>query len=562
MSFQPITQVHFCRTGIDDINKVWVYGSDGVFATLTSAGRLVASMRESSFQRAEGFNTIRVDSDTVGYYELMKCDTVLYRNEQEQGSFYIVGNIIGVEWINPGCTYVHFKVDYFMTYQQMIDWEKTYAYVEREHVKEDWAASGNPMFSNIGPDEGFGVQADVPCFTWCKDFGAFVNVAAYSPYDDSGKPSIAMKLSGGLPTSLNMKFGGPSEIGNFLNRIAESKDASINNVCEMVGVPAELSGIANAGGKLETQETLPCINVGAKQNPSIPNYRNAKCWASPFFIIRLMSSDGSEMDFNPQWFGNDRSEYKLNILKTWVGNQFGGIKAAFDPQNSTFNWKTFADFSVGISELPRLFWTADGFAEWNKINKTYADTKGVSILVQTAAGMISGFGQAVGAASQKHPDVGGVFRGAEQVVDSAMSGIEQAAALDRDIAQAKATGAAVQGGGAFSMLSDIAIQAWGFKVCYYGVQPYAMNCIDMYFDRFGYLQNKLKKIEPMTRPIWSFKKTVECHVASTAGVPFIAEKAINAMFNGGVTFWDGGKYKAGRAIGDYSSPEQNRGVTG
>lgn len=558
MSFQPITQVTFCRTGIDEYNKVWVYGNTGVYHTLTSSGRTVGTMREASFQRADGFNTIRVDSDLIPYYSLMKADTVLYRNEQEEDSFFIVGNIIGVEWINPGCSYVHYKVDYFMTYQPMIDWEKSFAYVLREHVKEDWNASGNPNFSNIGPDEGFNIAADTPCYTWVYDLGSVGTIAIYSPYDSTGKPTFDVKNIGAMPSGLNVFGAGTDAATQFLNSLAENKEASPFNVGSIVAVPAKVVSAITAGSVTQEIQNLPCINEGSKQNPNIPNYRNAKCWSSPFFIIRLMSSEGQTLDFNPQWFGNDRSQYQLMITISGAGGQLGAASAGFNPLNNTYNAKAWEDFRVTITKLPSITWTADGYSEWlsnNGANEFYGALAGVMRgIANTTGGLVSAAG---GLASASPPLA---IAGAAQV----SSGIaESASAVEHAIAnvnQARSSGATLQGGGSFSAINDIALGSFGFKVVYYGVQPYVMNCIDQYFDRFGYLQNKLKKIDPMSRPIWAYKKTAECHVASTNGVPFIAERAINNMFNAGVTFWDGAKYIAGRTIGDYSSPEQNKGV--
>lgn len=560
MSFQPLSQIHFCRTGLDESNKVWIAPGGDILSTLTSAGRLLASMQEASFQRAEGFNTIRVDSDVIPYYQLMLADTVIYKNEQEAHSFYIVGNIIGVEWINPGCTYVHFKVDYFMTYCHLIDWGKTYAYVIREHVREDWAGSGNPMFSNIGPDEGFNVNADTPCFTWVKDLGPAGTLVVYSPYDNSGRPKFDVKMIGQLPTGLNVLGLSTAAAAQYFDSLAESKEASPFNVADVVAVPSSLISVVTGGGVDQQLESIPCINVGAKQNPSIPEYRNAKCWSSPYFIVRLMSSDGDSLDFNPQWFGNDRSNYQLVLTFTGAGGQSGGARAGFDPQNSVYNGKAWEDFTVAVRSLPKVTWVADGYTQWNT-NQGLAAAAGAAA---QQSHIINGvLGSVAGNLSSPKSTIAqnaGVVTSAANVIWDTGSNI---ANYEATVNQAKSTGAtAMGGGGSFSAIADIAMGSFGFKVVYYGVQPYAMNCIDQYFDRFGYLQNKLKQLDPMTRPIWSYKKTAECHVAVGVGIPYIAERAINNMFNNGVTLWDGAKFAAGRSIGDYSSPEENRGVAG
>ena len=274
----------------------------------------------------------------------------------------------------------------------------------------------------------------------------------------------------------------------------------------------------------------------------------------------LFRSEGESLDFNPQWFGNDRSEYQLMITISGAGGQLGLASAGFNPLNNTYNAKAWENFRVSVTKLPALTWTADGYSEWISNN-------GAKELLGAISGVMHGLSTAMGGAVSaeygiKHDSKVQSLAGAAQIASGIADAASAIAESNARNNQARSSGATLQGGGSFSSVNDIALGAFGFKVVYYGVQPYVMNCIDMYFDRFGYLQNKLKKIDPMTRPIWSYKQTAECHVASTAGVPFIAEKAINVMFNNGVTFWDGGKYKAGRAIGDFSSPEQNKGVTG
>ena len=125
MNFQPETIIRFCKTGIDDQNKIVCHSQEELFNCLTQAGKVVGVMQKSSFQRADGMFKIRVDHADCKYYSLLQADTVLYLNDDQPGQFYIVGNITSVEWMNENCSFVYFKIDAFMTYQTFIDWDKT-----------------------------------------------------------------------------------------------------------------------------------------------------------------------------------------------------------------------------------------------------------------------------------------------------------------------------------------------------------------------------------------------------------------------------------------------------
>lgn len=551
MAFEPKTTIYFCRTGIDDYNKVSCSTQEELQGLITKSGNLQGTLTESSFQRADGQMYIRVDHKIIAYYNLIQCDTVMYQNMEETAAFWIVGNITSVEWKNPDVSFVYFKIDHFMTYQPFINWARSYALIEREHVHDDWAsADGNPLFSNIGPAEDFGTMADVPFYTWEKHYSTDF-VLVQSPYDkDSAEPTFKGTVKGGLFTSLENLAGDPTAANNFFNKVAEKKEASINNIVGVYGYPKDWAKAIVTGGTEEENERLEAINIAALKNPSNIKYNNAKCWSAPFCVIRLFSSEGDSKDFTPQWFGNDTSDYEMRFLVTGAGGQFGGAAATFVNKNNTFNWKTWADFVVMIKNLPSCPWTGDGFTDWASVNQAATYANGIN-------GMVRGVGDVMqrGMSGNKFAAATGFVEG---VTNTVAEGLNIAATIN----QQKSSGAAVKGVGSLAPLFDIAQEAWGFKVVYYGTQPYMMLCVDSYFDRFGYRQNRTKRIELESRPIWNFIKTAECHVVANTGVPWTSEKAINDMFNHGVTMWNRKKYMSGRKIGDFSNPAENRGIQG
>lgn len=563
MNFQPNTTVYFCRTGITQNHKVFCRTKDEQFDVILRDGNLVGRMTECSFQRADLFFTIRVDHSAISYYQLMQCDTVFYNNEDQFQSFWIVGNIVAVEWKNEECSFVRFTIDPFMTYSPMIDWDSTYAYILREHVKNDWSSAMNPLFSNIGPAEDFHALADTPIWTWNKVYH-FNNVLIQSPYDESGKPSFSGSIENGLYNSMTVNFFTPDQANQFFDTIADSKDASLNNIVGVYGIPDEILPNLNRPGMPNT-DTLEAINIAAKSNPNVPDYNNAKCWSAPYCNIRILASNGSSMDFTPQWFGNDIDSYDFLSAGRFAGKQFGGIAGTFKNKNGIFDWKAWNDFIVMLDELPRCYWTADGFSDW----QSYSTLPIImQILASSARSTAQFFGATSGgtAAVQNATMPWDIDAAKTHIIGGAMNAVanqvSSMASIGAQISQNKATGATVQGGGSFSGLFDICQDAWGFKVVYYMAQPYIMNSVDAYFDRFGYRVNRLKKLDLQTRPVWNFIQTAECHVAIKTGIPIIYETAINNMFNAGVTIWNKDKYSAGRKIGDFSNPKENRGIEG
>lgn len=567
MAFQPSTTVFFLKTGIDENNKVKFDTQQEMYTVFNSAQFLLGTMTNCSFQRGDGYNTVRVDHSAMPYYRLMKCDTIMYMNLDTDEAFYIIGNVISVEWKNPDCSFLRFKIDYFMTYQNMIDWSRTYAYIEREHVKNDWASEGgNPLFSNMGPAENFGTVADVPFYIWTKNFDVD-KVVIMSPYDSSGEPVFDGTDRGGLYTSLQISVLSPEEANERFRAIAEKKTASINNIVGVYGCPSEWQRAISGGGMAygfggggDISEDIPAVNVAAKQLPSMIEYNNAKCWSSPFVNIRLMSSDGEEVDITPQWLGNDQNDYTVRMRASSAGGLFGGAQATLMNKNGAFKWEGWNDFIVSLSQLPNCPWTGDGFTDWQSVNGDSVRTNRANTVVKAGRDLLTGAIYAGAGVAGGDPQT--ALSGLNQMAGAYTDAATQLSNIEASIRNQQASGATVKGAGSFSSLMDIAAKKWGFKIVYYSTQIYTMRAVDAYFDRFGYRLNQMKKLELENRPYWTFIKTLECHVVPGTGLTYTAERAINAMFNRGVTMWTKDKYVAGRKIGDFSNPQENKGIQG
>ena len=60
--------------------------------------------------------------------------------------------------------------------------------------------------------------------------------------------------------------------------------------------------------------------------------------------------------------------------------------------------------------------------------------------------------------------------------------------------------------------------------------------IDRYFSMYGYKVKTVGIPDIRSRPVWTYVKTTICNF-DTSNVPAVADEAIKAIYNKGITFW-------------------------
>ena len=97
-----------------------------------------------------------------------------------------------------------------------------------------------------------------------------MEVVAQSPYDISGEAVFNGTMKGNLYSSLQSLPTSASGMNSFLKTIAENKECSINNIVCVFCVPGEwANAVMNGGLAMDSSETIPAVNVAAKQLPSM-----------------------------------------------------------------------------------------------------------------------------------------------------------------------------------------------------------------------------------------------------------------------------------------------------
>lgn len=534
--FQPESTIFFACSGLDDQNKT-VHSSMNEFVSWLRTKQIGEDMTGCSFQRVDQGWEIRVSTEDIAYELLLMCDSVCINNALTYGGYWYTGIIDRVEWKNPGCSYVYFHIDWYSTTLGNVNYEGTWAYIEREHVKDDWAGS-NPNFSNMGVDEGFATTPDTPIRAYNHQF-SFLNhqVMVYTPYDNSGQPNFEGKMEKGIYTAMYRNIMTTDECNQYLKQIADSETADLAMIPSIVSIPIEFTG----AGNFKYVHPMPWLD----HIPSVPNLNNAKCWSGEFCQMKLCAGTGASVSVNPQWFGSDKSTYTVDCNVFFNGGD-GGCTAAYVNENTTYDPTVYGDFSVTLSGLPQAVWVGDAYAQWKSANMNGYFISQVAQGTQNTLNTVEAITKAAGSGANMHTTFG--------AVNEIMNLFDQAGNIMRTIGNARVSGTVLGGSNNADVNTACALDKYGFQMITYMCQAYIMNAVDDFFDRYGYKVNRLKQLDRKTRPRWTYIKCHEVHLSKGGYINHNARMYIQSILCNGVTFWADPD-----RIGDYSNPEENKG---
>ena len=531
--FEPTTEIYLSSTGIDDYNKVYFYNN--VIAGSWVIARAVGTFTEYSYQRADERQYCAVYGN---YYDYIDCDMICWANinmnaYSESGQFfYIFGNITQLEWKNPNCFWVWFKVDPYMTYCGNINWESSYCYVEREHVTNDWRESGLPYWSNMGVAEDIPVEPEIT-LNQTQFFYEPDTILIISPYDSSGNERALGAWSQHVFTGLNFyEFSDADSANAYIQTIMDSSTASIENIVSIKSVPSEF---------LRSEYAYV-------ESPEAPWTRytdicNAKCFSSQFCVLQISSMLSETKRYAPEYFvGSSGTTYMFSEHRV-VGPAVCGLVLEPVGYGYIFSEITALNNYVTITDLPEGVCTSNTYAQWRATQGNYllANT-----LLSSASSIVGGATRAV--SSDSISTAGAV----SSVASGALNAVSNAVSAAQQFAQAKKYGTMLIGSSNTSANLAAADNGYGYVISW--VVPFSatLYALDDYFSRFGYQVNRLKAPNVNTRPHWNYVKTGEAHIAGD--VPYLYRVQIENMLNHGVTFWN-----EDWTIGDYSDKAGNMG---
>ena len=523
-SFYPETTIYACSTGIDDYNKPYFESNSAAASYCMSRAKL--SFSDYSYQRADERQYCAVYAN---FNELEECDTLIWQNA-DFSSFWFIANITNLEWKNPNCVWIWFKLDAFMTFCGNIDWSSSYCLVEREHVTADWSG-GAPNFSNIGLPEGIGV-GPVRRSTSNQFYKTPNVIAITSPYDQSGNKTAEGTMQNGVFTGLNTyTFQTAARANNYLQNILDSDEGDIQNVVSAITIPQDYIDGVNEQVNAPTPPWTTWSGV----------VYNAKTFSGEFCVLQIDSVVATSKQYRPEDFLQPSS-----ITFTEKDSFAAGVGGVIVRPNSYMTGNPIEDAFI-INTFPEGSMVGDTYAQWKS-------TSGATTIANTALSVLgntlSGIGGGISQASSGNP--AGIASGVLSAAGTGLSGMAQVASTIQTFREQKKYGTAVIGSMNGSANLAVGLDAYGYAISWIVPEETQMYAVDDYFSRFGYLVNRLKVPNRNTRAHWNYVKCIESHVHGD--MPYAYRLQIEAMLNSGVTFWN-----SGTTIGDFSDKAGNMG---
>lgn len=273
--------------------------------------------------------------------------------------------------------------------------------------------------------------------------------------------------------------------------------------------------------------------------------KNKKCLISPFTIINASSSDGSDITYAVQDIidDEDATDVGFKLVAGLIPNPSAELRPAFvyrQPNNQSLMSLQCTHFPVPLLCSATI-----------TLKDTIALSKATASLVAGAAlgdaqMSLTNANRQIGMESLANKEGAELTEG-QQARNSALQGISGAqavgsvagASLNVGSTAAKITG--INGIKAAGTGANLARGELGFVVNVLAPDREQLIAIDNYFSRYGYAINQIQDIELSNRTWWDYVQTSgACLSVPTA--PIEAQKAINRMFDSGLTIWHTSHY--------------------
>lgn len=514
------------------------------------------NIEDDSYSYIRHDSVIRVDAhiDT-----LLEYNYVMYRNDAYSNKWFYAF-IIGMEYLNDGCTAVRIKTDVWQTWQFDLTFRK--CFVEREHVNDD------TIGINTVP-ENF-------------ELGEFIcNYNDSRPYADVGSATshsvmVAFQvtrrdLGQGNVIPINEKpvYGGLAQ-GCFIFGIPYDDDhigliQTVVSTFDAMGfgdaivsiflVPHDANpwtqkagqGIFNSndyyvpstawrewGSATETTITRPLYF-----EDYIP--RNNKLYTAPYSYFHISNHLGSDVSYAYEDF---RGDPKFSLIGTFSPS----CSVKFIPTNSKkgradMDYNSY-DEGINGGVLPTLSWLSDYYLNWQAVNAK-------NIEIQTAlsganfafdflgniVGSLNGMGTPSKKAALKSPltpeDTAGYSNVANQA-GGLVGFASDIANTMQAVRQAKMTPPQAKGN---TSTGDLAFSSNRYCFEWYcmSIKAEYARKIDNYWSAYGYKVNEYKVPNLQGRANWNYVQTKDVNILADIPQGDLAE--IKSFFDRGITIW-------------------------
>lgn len=444
-----------------------------------------------------GGNVVMCDSDADTIYN---CNYIMFQNSN-YGSKWFYAFITNIEWVNPDCCKVTFELDSFQSW--LFEFDVQECFVVREHASTDSVGS-NMIAEPFQPNE-YRLQS--------------VTTA------DLGEPTIC--IAAAPESGTNGEFYGPIYEGvsfssfttaSAANSYIESLGAQASDrICAIFMLPGQFvaSGSNSPGGSIRFGINLP--NRPTSLNGYSPH--NNKLRTYPYCMAFVSTGDGQQLELDYDNFTNDPSIYcKFSFSGSPVLYVVAG--GGYNNSGVSGDWTN----CIAINSFPQCAFSYDTYSRWLSYNSATISNKidwaSINPVIDTASALAS---------------TGSLLSGATAALSSAASSIENLSSIGAQMMDMKKRPSGHSGtincSGLFG--AEMASVQYGVKT----IPGYLAQCIDHYFDRFGYATNRVKVPNMTGRSTFNYVQTLDCTI--TGNIPFNDINNIKNAFNRGVTFWHG-----------------------
>lgn len=443
-------------------------------------------------------NVIRIPSNQDALFD---CNYICFQNSNF-GNKWLYAFITNFKYINPNMTEVSIELDVMQTW--MFDYTVHPCMIVREHSNTDEYGE-NTVLEPIEVGE----YVDEQSYRTGKmdDYSACYLLTPIRGDHVDGK-------IGGIFTGL--KVGGASydtSEQELISALAVLDDAGQSDRIVSTFIMPTVFFDKKASDPIEIQITVP------KETTSLGEYvpRNKKLLCYPYNFMSISNTMGTVKTLRYEYFYNKGSSAVFTMsCPTGVNPEVVLFPHSYDNQRENY------DNIITLSGFPQFAYSTDTYRAWCAQNgNTFAMSAVTSALLGTA----------------------GIMTGNPTALLSTSLGIANTmTALAEKGAQVN------HSGGTQSTNSLVALKIKDFYFYQTHVREDYARILDDYFDRYGYITNRIKTPNITGRPAWNFVKTEDASI--TGSIPFEDIVKIKQNFNNGITFWHG------EPVGDYSRNNQ------
>lgn len=536
MVITPNTDLYLVKVPleIDDNNQLTFANKTAQFNYFNSLDK-ISGDGKFTYQRKDGVIRFGALID-----DILEYNYVMYRNTNYSNKWFYA-YITKMEYVNDTMTAITIKSDVWQCWQFDLSYKPVL--IDREHTNDDTVGNNlleeglelgdlvtNGNVQNFGEASTYKIVVEVSQIenegqdqtlhhVWMdgSDHDATPNLNDVSR---GTTPILLSSLSdldtlrdvydyAGLSDSIINVYMTPTSLTDVIYGITlvATRSGSVDIKTVSASVPAEKTGVYSLGNKTFTRPTA----IGSY----IP--RNNKLLTYPFCYFNISNNAGTSLPYRYEDFGET---VQFNIEGTFGVS--GNVKAIPINYKDISASENALDYSISGAKYPVCSWKSDSYTNWLTQNAVNMASQWTSNLVGGALTTIGG-GVAGGGL--------GALQGGTQLVTSLIN-----TAREQHLAKTRANLVPDQVRGNLNA-GDFTWAKYKSPFTYLPmcVRQEIAECIDGYFDQFGYKCNKVKLPNITGRRNWNYVKTIGCYIE--ADIPQDDLQEIKSMFDKGVTFW-------------------------